>query len=82
MPKIVQNSNGFTPNGGAEYRWGMKNRDFQPISRRKYHCSVVQGTYGGEATLNVAAAADDDDYDEMTSLPFSDATNDVPSTTT
>ena len=40
-----------------------------------------------EATLNVAAAAaaadddddDDDDCDEMTSLPFSDVTNDVSS---
>jgi len=43
----------------------------------------VQGL--SEATLNVAAAAaaddddDDDDYDEMTSLPFSDVTNDVSS---
>jgi len=42
MPKIVQNSNGFTPNGGAEYRWGMKNRDFQPLSR--YISETVQDT--------------------------------------
>ena len=74
---IMAKFDGIRLNRGVEYRWGMKNRDFQPISRRKYHCSVVQGTYGGEAKLNVAAAADDDDYDEMTSLPFSDATNDV-----
>ena len=29
-------------NGGAEYRWGMKNRDFRPLSR--YISETVQDT--------------------------------------
>ena len=33
VPRSSRNSDGVTPYGGAKYRWGIKLRDFLPISR-------------------------------------------------